>query len=198
VPKLAQPMTARQHRDTTHLRQAVRQRDPSRDVLVRGIEAEVRPVLVPGDERIVTRLLDPHGEVIDEEIRADEILDGGEDYRMADKAVEPGKEEVCLGSELPGEAAQRPTLGGLEGLEHRATIARRGRGERAEGTQKAVLVVARHLRVGQSAGEFHRGIVVTPTIRVQHESGSKSPSPLRGEGRVRGPPISSSVSLLTH
>ena len=85
--------------------------------------------------------------MIDEEIRADEILDGGEDRRVADEPVKPGEKEMRLGSELPGEATQRLTLGGLEGLEHRATIARLGRGERGEGTQKAVLVVARHLLV---------------------------------------------------
>src|SRR4030095_12793198 len=117
---------------------------------------------------------------------------------MAGEAVEPGEEEVRLGSELSKEAAQQLTLGDLEGLEHRATIARLRRGQRGEGTKKAVLVVARHLRVGQSPGEFHRGIVVTQTIRVQHEGGTKSPPPHRGEGRVRGSAISSSVSLPTH
>jgi hypothetical protein len=53
--------------------------------------------------------------VIDEEVRADEILDGGEDCRMADESVEPRKQEMRLGTELSGEVAERPTLGGLEG-----------------------------------------------------------------------------------
>jgi hypothetical protein len=136
--------------------------------------------------------------VIDEEVRADEILDGGEDCRMADESVEPRKQEMRLGTELSGEVAERPTLGGLEGLEHRATFSRLSRGQREEGTEKTVLVVARYLHIGQSAGGFHRGIVVMQTTHAQHEGSSKSPFPLRGRGQGEGPPIFSAVSLSTH
>ena len=124
VRELAQPMTTRQRHDTTRLRQAVRQRDPGGDVLVRGIESEVRCVLVPGDERVIARLLDPHREVVDEQVRADQVLDGGQHRRVTDEVVEPGEEQMRLGAELSGEPAERPSLRCLEGFEPGAAVAR--------------------------------------------------------------------------
>jgi hypothetical protein len=147
-----QPMTARQYHDTARLRQAARQRDPGGDVLVRGIESEVRCVLVPGDERVVARLLDPHREVVDEQVRTDQVLDGGQYRRVADEVVEPGEEQMRLGAELSGEPAERLSLSGLEGLEPGPAVVRLGRRQRGDGTEKPVLAVARHLLVGQGPG----------------------------------------------
>jgi hypothetical protein len=141
-------MTARQRRDTAHLRQAVRQRDPGGDVLVRGIESEVGSVLVPGDERVVARLLDPHREVVDEQIRADQVLDGGEHRRVADEAVEPGEEKDASWREAAGERPSgRPWR--LRRLRASARHSRASAGDSAgHGTEKTVLVVTRHLLVG--------------------------------------------------
>jgi hypothetical protein len=94
---------------------------------VSGIESEVRCVLVPGDERVVVRLLDPHREVVDQQVRADQILDGGQHCRVADEAVEPGEEQMRLGAELSGQPAERPSLSGFEGLEPRAAFTGLGR-----------------------------------------------------------------------
>src|SRR6266508_472440 len=86
------------------LRRAVRQGDSCGDVLVRRIEAEVRPVLVPGDERRVAGLLDPHREVVDEEIRPDQILDGGQHRRGAEEVVEPREQYGSWPGAGPGAA----------------------------------------------------------------------------------------------
>ena len=86
--------------------------------------------------------------MVNEQVRADQVIDGVEHRRVADEAVEPGDEQMGLRPELSGQLAQRPFLRRLERFQPRATVARLGRGQRGNGTEKAVLVVARHLLVG--------------------------------------------------
>ena len=124
-------MAARQRHDAAGLRQAVGQRDPRGDVLVRGIEAEVRPVLVPGDERVVARLLDPHREVVDEQIRPDQVLDGGEHRRVADEVAEPGEQQMRLRAKLSGEPAERAPCDASKRLEPARGTSRASAGESA-------------------------------------------------------------------
>jgi hypothetical protein len=57
-----------------------------------------------------------------------------------------------LRAELSAEPAKRLSLRGLESFEPRAAITHLGRRQRGHRTEKAVIVVARHLLVGQGAG----------------------------------------------
>src|SRR5207244_3149951 len=85
--------------------------------------------------------------------------------------------------ELARELTERPPLRGLEGLEPPAAVARLGRGQRRQRTEKPVLPVPRHLLGGQGlshggSAEAHAAWATPPPATVA--SSSTSPRPKAG------------------
>ncbi len=115
---LADHVGAGQDLDAAHLGRGIGQRDPGGDLLGR-IEAEISAVLVPGDVRPLVRLLQPGGEVVDQDVRPDQAFH----RRAAGRTCRPARARTFRGS--PGSAAPPRRSGN-----------RAGRGSRHADTQR--------------------------------------------------------------
>src|SRR6185295_14685971 len=94
---------------------AVREADPrGHDVWL--TQSPVGRVLMPGDVARAARLLREEGAVPAQDVRADDVLDGVEDCRMANEVGQPGQEQVRLDAvDAPQRLAQL-ALDGFESL----------------------------------------------------------------------------------
>ena len=75
------------------LRRAFRERHPGRDLLFR-LEAEIGSVLVPADISVIARVLEPHRQRINQDVRPDQGFHRVQDGGMARDFVHPGEHEV--------------------------------------------------------------------------------------------------------
>ena len=85
-------------------------------------EKEIGAILMPGDIRSVTGLLDPAGHMVDQNVRPDQAFNGIQHRRQADQFVHPWKQQVGLGPNLAREATKQSTLVGLKVFELSAEV----------------------------------------------------------------------------
>src|SRR5262249_31957951 len=133
--------------------------------------------------------------MVDEEIGPDHVGDGGEHRGMAHEPIEPGEEQVGLGAELAGKLAERRALGRFEGLELPATVARLGGRQGGQGTEEAVELIGRHVRVGEGpARETHSSPMTSWAIRPPTTVASTSIDPMPSRSIAVGSAASTAKS----
>jgi hypothetical protein len=129
----------------------VREGQPRRDD-VRLAEAPVRRVLVPGYEGRIVGLLDEEAGAPHEQVRAQDVLDGVEDRRVADEVGQPREQEMRLVPDLTGQSAAVGVLDGFQPAPTLPRLRRRQHGDREVEAVSTVLLDHRRRQMPRGGG----------------------------------------------
>ena len=64
------------------------------------VEPVIGGILMPRDEFAVLRVLEPEGRQVEQDVRADQVLDGVENFRMMGDFFQPFEGEVALDTDV--------------------------------------------------------------------------------------------------
>ena len=87
--------------------------EPQRNYVMR-VEPVIGGILVPRDELAVLRVFEPEGRQVEQDIRADQVFDRVENFRMMGDVFEPLEGEVAFDTDI---LVDRPVDGGFEFFE---------------------------------------------------------------------------------
>ena len=173
MDQLLAAVAAGDHPDAAALGRRIAEGEPDRRLLVR-VEPVIGRVLVPGHVGRIARSLEPEGRQVDQDVRAEQVLDRVQNRGMARELDQPGEDEVPLDAEPLGRVDARLALVVLDPPAERAGVRgahRLDREDIAVAFEGSDLSGAQHLA--------HDGLFTIPSGRGPRGSGARWGSGIR-------------------